>query len=130
QKTCPEDGAPLKPIGQEVSEQLDVIPAQIRVIRHVRLKYACAVCEESVTLAPQPAQPLPKSNAGPALLAYVATAKYQDALPLYRQEQIFTRLGVELSRNTLARWMIGAGRLLDPLIERLRQQLVTEAVIH
>ena len=130
QKICPEDGAPLKPIGQEISEQLDVIPAQIRVIRHVRLKYACPVCEEGVTLAPQPAQPLPKSNASPALLAYVATAKYQDALPLYRQEQIFTRLGVDLSRNTLARWMIGAGHLVNPLIERLRQQLVTAAVIH
>ena len=130
ERHCGEDGRELAVIGQEISEQLDVIPAKIQVIRHVRLKYACKQCEEGVVQAPMPPQPLPKSNASPALLATVATAKYADGLPLYRQERQFTRLGVALSRNTLARWMLGAGELIKPLIEQLRAQLREGSLIH
>jgi transposase len=85
---CHDDGTPLKVIGEEVSEELHVVPARIEVIRHVRRKYACPLCEEGVKVAPALAKLLPKSNASATLLAYVATAKYQDALPLYRQSQI------------------------------------------
>lgn len=130
QKHCPVDGTPLKLIGQEVSEQLDIIPAKIQVIRHVRLKYACGGCQENVQLAALPPQPLPKSNASPALLAYIATAKYQDGLPLYRQEKSFSRLNIELPRNTLARWMLGLGELVSPLLEQLRAHLLKSPLIH
>ena len=102
--TC---GCRLTRIGEETSEQLDVIPAQVRVLQHVRGKYACKACEDTVTTAPLPAQPIPKSNASPGLLAHIATAKYCDALPLARQEQILERAGIDLPRATTARWMMG-----------------------
>jgi len=88
-KICPHDGEALERIGEETSEQLDIIPAQVKVIRHVRLKYACPGCQQHVATASKPAQPLGKSMAAPGLLAYIATAKYVDALPLYRQTQQF-----------------------------------------
>lgn len=68
---------------------------------HVRKKYVCKACEEQIKLTPLPPQPIPKSMASPGLLAYIATAKYQDGLPLYRQEAIFKRMDVELGCNTL-----------------------------
>ena len=125
-KRCPRDGTLLERIGEETSEQLDVIPAKVRVLRHVRLKYACPCCREHVRTAALPAQPLPKSNASPGLLAYVATSKYADALPLYRQTTMFERIGAKLSRSTLATWMVGAGELVRPLIELLREQMLEQ----
>jgi transposase len=127
---CAEDGTELKVIGEEVSEELHVVPARVEVIRHVRRKYACLTCEEGVQIAPAPAKLLPKSNASATLLAYVATAKYQDALPLYRQSQIFARHGADIPRNTLARWMVQAGERLLPLIEALRRHLLQAPLIH
>jgi len=128
-KVCPHDGAALERIGQETSEQLDIIPAKVKVIRHVRLKYACPCCQQHVATAAKPAQPLGKSMAAPGLLACIATAKYVDALPLYRQTQQFKRLGIELDRTTLANWMIGCGKLVQPLINRLTEQILDEPVI-
>ena len=84
EKICPHDGHELRRIGEETSEQLSYIPAQMRVLRHVRLKYACPHCEEGVKLAPLAPQPIPKSMASPSLLAHVTVSKYVDALPLYR----------------------------------------------
>ncbi len=127
---CAEDDTVLKVIGEAVSEELHVVPARIEVIRHVRRKYACPVCEEGVQTAPAPLKLLPKSNASATLLAYVATAKYQDALPLYRQSQIFARHGAEIPRNTLARWMVQAGERVAPLIETLRRHLLSAPLIH
>lgn len=127
---CPNDSAQRVRIGEEMTEQLDVIPARVQVIRHIRPKYACRQCEDGVAIAPAPAQPLPKSNASANLLAYCLVAKYVDALPLYRQQQAFKRLGVDLPRNTLARWMIQASERMEPLIERLRQYLRSSPVIH
>jgi len=127
---CAEDDTTLKVIGEEVSEELHVVPARIEVLRHVRRKYACPRCEEGVRTAPAPARLLPKSNASPTMLAYVATAKYQDALPLYRQNQIFARHGAEIPRQTLARWMVQAGQAITPLIEALRRHLLQAPLIH
>ena len=127
---CRDDGTALKVIGEEVSEELHVVPARIEVIRHVRHQYACPTCEEGVNTAPAPAKLLPKSNASATLLAYIATAKYQDALPLYRQSQIFARHGAEIPRNTLARWMVQAGERIIPLIDALRQHLLNAPLIH
>ena len=127
---CHHDGTELKEIGKEISEELHVVPARVEVIRHVRIKYSCPDCEEGVQIAPAPVKLLPKSNASPTLLAYVATAKYQDALPLYRQSQIFARHGIEIPRNTLARWMVQVGERLMPLVEALRQHLLQAPLIH
>jgi len=129
-KVCPRDGAALKLIGEESSEQLEIIPATVKVIRHIRLKYACPCCDQHVATAAKPKQPLGKSIAGPGLLAYIATSKYQDALPLYRQNKIFERLGVNLDRTTLAHWMIRCGELVQPLINLMTERILEEPWVH
>lgn len=116
-------GDTLREIGAEVSEQLDYVPARVEVVRHVRVKYACAGCERCVKTAAVPAQVLPKSNAAPGLLAQLVTAKYVDALPLHRQEAIFARHGVALPRATQAAWMIGLTAPLQPLMNLLDERL-------
>lgn len=123
ERHCPHDGKPLSEIGAVTSEQLDIVPARIQVIRHIRKQYACT-CGQCIKTAPLPAQPVPKSLASPGLLAHITVSKYQDALPLYRQEAILTRIGVELPRATLANWMIQAGELIQPLINLLRDRLL------
>lgn len=123
-------GCQRKVIGEECSEQLDIIPAKIQVLVHARLKYACPSCEEGVQTAPLPAQPIPKSNASAGLLAHIATQKYQDALPLYRQEIILARSGVDIPRSTLANWMIKAGELIQPMINLLSEQQLSYPVLH
>jgi transposase len=117
-KFCPNDGEELKCIGEEVSEKLEIIPAKVRVIRTIRKKYACSVCE-TMSEAPAPLEMIPKSNASASVLAYIAVAKYVDALPLYRQEAIFKRIGIDLPRQTMARWMIQVGEKIAPLVTLL-----------
>jgi transposase len=124
QKICPTDGTALERIGEESSEQLEFIPAQLRVLRHVRPKYACPHCRIGVHVAPMPAQPIPKSLASPALLAHVAVSKYADGLPLYRQETMLQRIGIDLPRATLASWMVKASELVQPLLNLLREDLL------
>jgi len=123
ERHCDHDGRPSREIDEVISEQLDIIPAKIQVIRHIRKKYACA-CGRCIKTAPLPAQPIPKSMASPGLLAHIAVSKYQDALPLYRQETILQRIGVELPRATLASWMIQTGTLIQPVINLLRDRLL------
>jgi transposase len=129
EQTCPE-GHELKVIGEEVSEQLDVIPAKIRVIRTVRKKYACSVCQEHVKRAPLPKTAIPKSMAGPGLLAYIATSKYGDGLPLYRQGHIWQRAGIDIPRATMASWMIKVGQLLAPVINLMEEDLMEGGFVH
>lgn len=129
QKVCSEHGDPLVELGRDVSEQLEIIPAQVRVIRHVRPKYVCSKCRDHVKTAPAPPALIPKSLASPALLAYVAVSKYADGLPLYRQEAMLQRGGVDLSRATLAHWMVRFGEAVQPLIERMRRDLVAYDVV-
>lgn len=124
EKVCPHDGTALERIGEEVSEQLDVVPAQVRVLRHVRPKYGCPCCREGVKTAKLPPQPIPKSIASPGLLAHVCTAKYVDGLPLHRQEAILQRAGVDIPRATLAGWMLKLGDLILPLVNLLRDTLL------
>jgi transposase len=123
--TCSTDGDKLVKIGEDISEQLDIIPAKIRVIKHIRFKYACKTCEEQIKIASMDPQPIPKSLASPGLLAHVAVSKYEDSLPLYRQEQIFKRIGIDLPRSSLASWMIKASQLLSPIINKMKQELLT-----
>ncbi len=128
ERFCPHDGNVLAEIGEVTCEQLDIIPAKIQVIRHVRKQYACT-CGQCIKTAPLPAQPIPKSLASPGLLAHITVSKYQDALPLYRQETILRRIGVELPRATLANWMIKAGILVQPVINLLRDQLLAYDIV-
>ena len=113
ERTCPHHGVELERFAEVVSEQLDIVPAKVRVLRHIRGKYRCPSCEGHLRTAALPAQPLPKSFASPGLLAFIVTAKYVDGLPLYRQQQQFGRIGVELSRTTLARWVVVSRREED-----------------
>jgi transposase len=131
ERVCPHDGSILERFGEETSEQLDIIPAKVQVLRHVRAKYRCRCCAEHVVTAPLAPQPLPKSLASPGLLAYVATAKFVDGLPLYRQTEMLRRIDVELPRQTLARWMVRCGReLAQPLVNLLRDELLAAPYLH
>lgn len=129
EKVCPHDGHALKRIGEEKSEQLSYTPAQMRVLLHIRPKYACPVCEEGVKIAPPPPQAIPKSMATPSLLAHVAVSKYADSLPLYRQEKMFARIGVDLPRSTLSGWMIRSGELIQVFINLLRDELLGGPIV-
>ena len=128
ERYCPHDGAVLTEIDDVVSEQLDIVPAKIQVLRHIRKTYACA-CGHCIKTAPLPAQPIPKSLASPGLLAHVVVCKYVDALPLYRQERILQRIGVDIPRATLANWMMAAGTLIQPLINLLRDHLLAYDIL-
>ena len=128
ERSCDHDGKLLTEIGEVISEQLDIIPAKIQVTRHIRKKYACD-CGQCIKTAPLPAQPIPKSMASPGLLAHITVSKYQDALPLYRQETILRRIGVDIPRATLANWMIRSGTLIQPLINLLRDRLLDYDIV-
>ncbi len=107
-------GCQLKRIGEDVSEKLDYTPGVATVERHIRGKWACTDCK-TLTQAPVPAQIIDKGIATAGLLAQVLVAKYADHLPLYRQESIFARAGVDLPRSTLAQWVGVCGVRLQPL---------------
>lgn len=130
EKVCPHDGSALKQIGAETHEQLDIIPAKIQVLNHIRLKYACPCCEKYLITANKPAQPIEKSIASPGLLAFIATQKYVDAMPLYRQIESFKRIGIELDRSTLADWMQKCGVLLQPLINLIHDHMLEQKYLH
>ena len=130
EKICSEHGCDLEPMGQEVSEQFEFIPAQVRVIKNIRKKYTCPVCEGNVMTAKAPPQLIPKSMATPSLLAWIAVSKYADALPLYRQCTIFERIGFEADRTTLANWMITCGERVQPLINLLSDRLREAPYLH
>lgn len=135
QKQC-QCGSPLDWIGEETSEQLDYIPAQLRVIRHIRPKYACRNCEgvetegKTVKIVPPPKQIIEKSISSPGLLAQIVTAKFVDALPFYRQEKQFGRLGYEISRTNMANWTIQLGKTIETLFGLLKQEVLSGPLIH
>lgn len=130
ERFCPHDGAELREIGVEASEQLDIVPAQVRVIRHERVKYACPCCDQGLRIAPAPARLIPKGLLTDGALAWVITSKYQDGLPLYRQAALLGRFGGELSRNTLAGSVVRVGVAVQPIINLLRDQLLDAEIIH
>jgi transposase len=127
-RKCPECREALKRIGEEVSERLEYVPASLVVIQEARQKYACAKgC--TVVTAEKPMAPIEKGLPGPGLLAHVAVSKYGDHLPLHRQEAIFQRQGVELSRQTMADWMRACADLVSPLYELMKQQVLGSKAI-
>ncbi len=137
QKPCPCCGQMRHVIGQEVSEQLDYVPAKLTVIEHVRLKYACRQCEQQaaeggpqITTAVKPASPIDKGLAAPGLLAYVMVSKYSDHLPLHRLERILARHGIAIARSTMCDWAAQCAALLQPLYDRMMQEVLRSRVIH
>lgn len=125
EQACPQCSEHLHEMSKEVRKELKVIPAQVKVVEHVRYVYACRSCEKNDTSTPvitasMPAPVLPGSFVSPSLMAFIMDRKYSLAIPLYRQEQQFKHFGIDLSRQTLANWMIrGASDWLSPLYNRM-----------
>jgi transposase len=119
-------GSHLIRIGEEVCEQLKYIPAQISVIQHVRPKYACKPCQENVKIASMPTLLLPKSIATPELVAHIIVSKFCDHLPLYRQEEIWQRMGVNMPRSSLCGWVSKTAELCEPLVKLLQKIIVSD----
>lgn len=106
-KECDCCGHQLQKMGEDISEKLEFIPAKVRVIENIRLKYSCQHCEKhgtqsNIKQAPVPSSPIPKGYATPSLLSQIITSKYQYALPLYRQETMFKQHGIEINRRTMS----------------------------
>ena len=129
ERTCP-CGTPMVVIGQDVSEQLDIVPMQIRVLRHVRIRYGCPDSAHPPVIAKLPAQPLPKSNASADFLAMMLTVKYVDGLPLTRFSKVLDRHKAPVPPQTLARWAIGASQLILPLLNLARDALFEGSLLH
>jgi transposase len=128
QRQCPQCHGPLHPIGEEVSERLEYVPASLLVIEDVCHKYGCARgC--TVVTAPKPMQPIEKGLPGPGLLAHVVVNKYADHLPLYRQEAMLARQGVALSRSTLCDWMRRCAELVSPLYALMKQHVLASHAV-
>jgi transposase len=126
---CPNCGAEMRKLGEDVTEVLEYVPASFKVIRHVRPKLSCRTCE-TIVQAPMPSLPIERGRPGPGLLAHVLVAKYADHLPLYRQSVIYGREGVDLERSTLADWVGRSTALLDPLVAALRKDVMASLVLH
>ncbi len=129
QEACPDCGGALGPLGEDVSEMLEFVPARFKVIRIVRPKLSCKACD-CIVQEPAPNRPIDRGLAGPGLLAHVLVSKYADHLPLYRQSEIYERLGVELERSTLADWVGGASRGLEPLVQALQRYVLEARKLH
>jgi len=126
EKHCAGCGKDLRLIAEETSERYDYIPASMKVIQDVCLKYACAC---TVRTATKPPQPIEKSTAGASLLAQVIVAKWADHQPLHRQEKNFERHGIDISRKTMGGWMAQCAELLDPLYQLMKKEVLSSKVI-
>jgi transposase len=130
ERLCPECGALRDEIGVQTAEQYDYKPAEVFVIEHQRVKYACKCCAGHVAIAPKPPQPLDKGLPGSGLLAQIIVDKYQDHIPLHRTEQRFERLGAKLPRSTMCDWMASAAESLMPLWQLLKHWVLQSKVLH
>jgi transposase len=126
---CPDCGSAMRRLGEDASEQLDFVPGYFQVIRHVRPKLACGACARIVQAA-APSRPIERGLPTAALLAQVIGAKYADHCPLYRQEGIYRRAGLELPRAMLANWVAESARLLDPLVGVLERYVMGARKLH
>jgi transposase len=129
ENTCSDCGGTLDRLGEDVAETLEYVPARFKVIRTVRPKLSCTRCDRIVQ-EPAPHRPIARGMAGPSLFAHVLVAKYADHLPLYRQSEIYEREGVELERSTLADWVGGASRTLEPLVDAVRRYVLDAKKLH
>ncbi|MEQ1789933.1 MAG: IS66 family transposase [Rickettsiales bacterium] len=123
EKTCA-CGEKLTHIKDETCEQLDIIPAKVYVIQHVKRKYACRSCEDTIKTARMPAQPIPRSIASPGLLSHVFVSKFEDHLPLHRQEQMLRRIGIDIPRATLCLWVVRGAELFKPMMKLIHKNII------
>lgn len=130
ERACPCCGETRQEMGVESSEQLELIPAQVKVIRHERVKYACRTCEENIAIADKPPQPIEKGLPAPGLCAHTVLSKFGDHQPLYRQEDIHSRLGMTIRRSTLCGWLAKLADLAKPLVQRMKALILESKVIH
>lgn len=131
EKICSCCGKKLERIGEDKTEQLNYKPASLYVIKHIRYKYACKHCQESIVTADENTyEPIEKGLAGAGLLSQVIVSKYADHLPLYRMEDIFSRQGVKISRTTMCDWMAKSAEVLDPLYALMKHRVLKSKVIH
>lgn len=137
EKPCPCCGKLRHIIGKETHEQLDYIPAKVKVIEHVRLTYGCPRCEQDaspdgpqIVTADKPVQPIEKGLAAPGLLSYVIVSKYGDHLPMHRLEGILQRHGIKIARSTMCDWAAQSADLLDPLVALMSRRVPQSSVIH
>jgi transposase len=128
-EACPDCGGRLRELGEDVAEMLEYVRACFKVVRHVRPKLSCDACDRIVQAA-APSRPIDRGLAGPGLLAHVLVAKYADHQPLYRQSEIYAREGVDLDRSTLAGWVGATSELLAPLVEAVRQHVMSASKLH
>ena len=128
-EACPDCGGRLRELGEDVAEMLEYVRACFKVIRHVRPKLSCDACDRIVQ-APAPSRPIDRGLAGPGLLAHVLVSKYADHQPLYRQSEIYAREGVDLDRSTLAGWVGATSELLAPLVEAVRDHVMSTSKLH
>ena len=126
---CPECGGVLRRLGEDVAEQLDVVPVAWRVVAHVRPKYSCRSCEWIVQ-APAPTRAIARGRATFATLAHVVVSKFDHHLPLYRQAEMMAAQGIAIDRATLAGWTGQAAALLDPIVARIREQGLAATKLH
>ena len=126
---CPECGGELRMLSEDVSEVLEYVAAKLKVIETHRPKKSCRRCEK-IAQVPAPTRPVPRGMAGPALLAHILVAKFDDHLPLYRQGEIFSRLGADIPRSTLIDWCGQATRVLQPLATLIRQNVFASDRLH
>jgi len=135
-RLCPHGHGPLQELGKEITYEIVYQPAEYYLRQHVFFKYACKPCEvvgneenkTPIVSAPTPNRAIPGSMASPSILAHVIDQKYTLGLPLYRQEQQFNRIGVDLSRQTLANWMIGSSNVFEVLYNRMIQLFVQKDI--
>lgn len=130
ERKCSCCNEPMQPFGEETSEQLEYIPSSVFVIEHVRIKYSCKACQEKPAVAPVPDKVIDKGLAGPGLLAQIAVSKFGDHQPLYRQENILERHGVNIPRSTQCAWMGQIADLLEPLWKRMAALVKESKKIH
>lgn len=126
---CPDCGGNLRVVGEDVSEMLDLIAAQLKVVQIARLKKSCHRCERMVQV-PAPSRPIPGSMAGAGLLAHILVSKFDDHLPLYRQHEIFARMGADIPDSTLVDWCGRSMKVLAPLIERIEADVMGSDLLH
>jgi transposase len=129
ERTCGCCGETMQPFGEDVTEELEYVPATLFVREHVRPKYSCKGCQEGVKQAPLPPRPIEKGRPGPGLLAQVLVSKYVDHLPLYRQSRIFDRLGIDLARSTLCDWVAVCVEEFEPIVAELRRTVLAANVV-
>jgi transposase len=128
-KICPHDGNTLKHIGEVITEQFYLKPAVVKVIKHKQYKYACS-CGKHIITAKKPKDMIPKSIATPELLSHICVSKYADSLPLYRINNMFKRIDVNISRQVMANWIIKCASALQPLVNLIADNLYDQPCVH